>query len=99
MMHNIWRSALAALALVSLSACAVEATTADGTIADDSQPDGPSSPVVASEHDGPDVASTGARPNTNGLSSPVQGARAMPDDPNGPYPEPWSGRRSDDGKR
>jgi len=96
MIQYIWRQALAALALVSLSACAAEVPTTDGTPADDSEPDRPSSAVAASEDERRDVASPAPTPTMAGTLSPAQLLRAAPEDPNGPYPEPWSRRKGCD---
>ena len=96
MIHDIWRATLAALALMALSACAAEVPTTDETPSVDSEPERPSSSVAASDDEGRDVASTAPTPTMAASPSRTQPLRAAPVDPNGPYPEPWSGRRGCD---
>lgn len=92
MIRDIWRSLFAALALVTVSACAVAPPTGDDSIAGESEPDVSSSSGAASEDDGHDVGSVESRPSTVPSPSETHPPKSLPDDPNGPYPEPWSAK-------
>ena len=90
-MIHVWRSFLGALAIVTISGCAVGTATQDEIGADEDH-DSTSAPGSSSPDDLPHVSSVEARAGLIPVPSHAEPARVNSGETKGPYPEPWSSK-------
>ena len=93
MSHDIFRSILGALALVTVSGCAVETSTPDVAVVEEEEEERSSTAVAAPEgDDGHYDPARVARTSTMPVPS-TEASSSREHEPHGPYPVPWSARR------
>ena len=85
----VWRSFLAALALVTLSGCAAETSTTDLDLPDE-EPHSSSSPAAASEDEARAFGSLQAAHGVAPVAPQAEATMWDDNDLNGPRPEPWA---------